>query len=173
MAHDAKIETLNGSLQQLLFSPKGGIEGLLLTVGSDSVQVSMAQGAADGRVLAKAVGKPIQLTASADHSPKSQAAAVHEVYKLKRITRIAGRGFKSSGDPRPISGRVAAVHYAKHGEPNGVMLESGEFIHTRPPGMKKLKLGVGAKVVAHGELRMTVLGTPLVEAGKVNGVTLD
>jgi hypothetical protein len=173
MPHDAKIETLNGSLQQLLFSPKGGIEGLLITVGSNSVQVSMAQGTADARALAKAVGKPVQLTACADRSPKANAAAVHAVYKLKRITRIDGRAVKPNSDPCPISGRVATVHYAKHGEPNGVMLETGEFIHTRPPGMKKLKLGVGAKVVADGEVQMTVLGTALVEAGKVNGVTLD
>ena len=54
-----------------------------------------------------------------------------------------------------------------------MILESGEFIHTRPPGMKKLKLKVGSKVTAHGEIRMTVLGTLLIEAHEVNRTKLD
>jgi hypothetical protein len=172
MSHDAKTETLSGQLQQLLFSPKGGIEGLLLRVGSKSIQVSMAQAPADARALAEVVGKSIEVTASADHSPKTKEG-VHPVYKLDVITKIAGKAVKSRGDLHPINGVVATIHYAKHGEPNGVILESGEFIHTRPPGMKKLKLEVGSKVVAVGELRMTVLGTPLIEADEVDRVTLE
>ncbi len=172
MPHHAKSETLKGDLQRLLFSPKGGIEGLLLTQGSKSLQVSMEHGTADFRALADAVGKPIEVTASADHSPKTKQA-VHPVYKLELITKIAGKAMKPNGAEHPINGVVATIHYAKHGEPNGVILESGEFIHTRPAGMKKLKLDVGSKVVAHGETRMTVLGTPLIEAQEVNQVTLD
>jgi hypothetical protein len=68
---------------------------------------------------------------------------------------------------------VSAIHFAKHGEPNGVMLESGEFVHTRPHGMKKLKLKIGSKVVALGQVRMTVLGTPLLEAEEVNRISIE
>jgi hypothetical protein len=39
--------------------------------------------------------------------------------------------------------------------------------------MKKLKLEVGSKVLAHGEMRMTVLRTPLIEAHEVNRVTIE
>jgi hypothetical protein len=158
MPHDAKTETLSGQLQQILFSPKGGIEGLLVRVGSKSIQISMKPDAADTTALTKAVGKLIEIKGSADHSPKTKEGA-HPVYKLDVITKIACKAVKSNGDAPSISGVVAAIHYAKHGEPNGVVLESGEFIHTRPHGMKKLKLDVGSKVVAYGELRMTVLGT--------------
>lgn len=170
MSHDAKIETLNGTLRQLLFSPKGGIEGMLLKVGSKLLQVSMESSTADARTLAAAVGKAVEVTASADHSPKTKGG-VHPVYKLDGLTQIAGKPVKAG--EHPVTGVVATLHYAKHGEPNGVILESGEFIHTRPPGMKKLKLEVGSKVVAHGELRMTVLGTPLLEAHEVNRMKLE
>jgi hypothetical protein len=172
MSHDAKTEILSGTLQQLLFSPKGSIEGLLVKLGSKSIQVSMEHATADASALAEAVGKPVEVSASADHSPKTKEG-VHPVYKLDVITEIAGKAVRSNGDAHPISGVVATIHYAKHGEPNGVILESGEFIHTRPPGMKKLKLDVGSKVVARGELRMTVLGTPLIEAREVNRVTIE
>ena len=167
-----KSETLSGQLQQLLFSPRGGIEGLLLNVDSRPIQVSIEPGSADAQVLNGAVGKPIEIKASADHSPKTKAGA-HPVYRLDSITRLAGKAFKPKGHARPVKGVVARIHYAKHGEPNGVILESGEFIHTRPPGMKKLMLEVGSKVVARGDTHMTVLGTVLIEAHEVNRVTLD
>jgi len=61
MTHDAKTETLSGELQQLLFSPKGGVEGLLVMVGSKSIQISMGPAAADTKALTEAVGKSIEL----------------------------------------------------------------------------------------------------------------
>jgi preprotein translocase subunit YajC len=171
MSHDAKAETLSGELQQVLFSPKGGIEGLLMKVGSTSIQVSMDPATVDAHVLADAIGKRIEAEGSPDHSPKTKDG-MHPVYKLNAITKIGGKALKPNGARHPVSGVVASVHYAKHGEPNGVILESGEFIHTRPLGMEKLKLEVGSKVVANGGIRMTVLGTPLIEAHEVNRVTL-
>ena len=172
MPHDTHSDTLTGRLQQLLFSPKGAIEGILLKADAKLVQVSLKPGSADAQALNQAVGKTIEVEASADHSPKTQHAA-HPVYQLLSIKRLGGKAFKRAGDAQPLSGVVSAIHYAKHGEPNGVILESGEFIHTRPPGMKKLKLKVGSTVVVHGETRMTVLGTALIEAEEVNRVKLE
>lgn len=137
MPHERKPEILSGRLRQLLFSPKGGIEGLLLSVKSKTVQVSIKKKEAEATSLQQAIGKPIELKASPDHSPKTR-----------------------HGDSR-------------HGHPNGVILQSGEFIHTRPTGMQKLKLKVGSKVTAHGELRMTMLGTSLLEASEVNQVPIE
>ena len=68
---------------------------------------------------------------------------------------------------------VAALHFARHGEPNGVVLETGEFIHLRPHGMALLGLGVGAAVRAVGELRLTALGQPMLEARQVNRIVID
>jgi hypothetical protein len=172
MPHGQKPETLSGRLQQLLFSPKGGIEGLLLSVKSKTIQVSMKQLEAHATALQQALGKRIELKASRDHSPKTKAGA-HPVYKLHAITKLAGTA-AAAGDSTPaVHGVVAAIHYSKHGHPNGVILKSGGFIHTRPIGMQKLKLKVGSKVTAHGELRMTMLGTSLVEALEVNGVRIE
>jgi hypothetical protein len=171
MPHNNKSESLSGHLEQLLFSPRGGIEGLLLKVDSKPIQVSMKPGSADANALNEAVGKRIEVKASADLSAKTKDGA-HPVYKLDRITKLAGRAFKSNGT-QPIEGVVSHIHYAKHGEPNGVILESGEFIHTRPHGMKRLNLHVGSKVSAQGEARTTDLGTSLIEAHEVNRVTLE
>ena len=172
MSHDEKSGHLSGLLQRLLFSPKGGIEGMILRVGSRIVHVSMRHDRADARTLQQAIGRPIALKASADHSPKARGGP-HAVYKLHAINTLGGKSVPPKGGTHAIGGVVASIHYAKHGEPNGVVLESGEFIHTRPPGMKKLKLELGTKVTAKGELRMTILGTSLLEAYQVNRVTLE
>ena len=102
MPHNVKSESLRGHLQQLLFSPKGGIEGLLLKVGSKPIQLSMELGGADAMALNDAIGKPIEVIASPDHSPKTKDGA-HPVYQLDSITTLAGKAFKSSVPP-PISG---------------------------------------------------------------------
>jgi hypothetical protein len=172
MSHQSKSVTLSGHLQQILFSPKGGVEGLLIKAGEDTVQVSMEPTTANAEALAAAVGKPIEVKATADHSPKTKDSA-HPVYKMHVITKVAGKAFKPVDEPDRVKGIVNAIHFAKHGEPNGIMLESGEFVHTRPHGMKKLKLKIGAEIVAHGHLRTTVLGTPLLEASEVNRISIE
>jgi len=173
MPNDTKMQILTGSLQQLLYSPKGGLEGFLIAIRDKTIQVSMNPASADVGALSRALGRRIEVTAEPDHSPKTKEA-VHPVYKLHAITKVGGKAWKSNGKGHDkVSGSVASIHYAKHGEPNGVILESGEFIHTRPHGMEKLKLRVGSKVVAHGERRVTVLGTTLIEAREVNRVTIE
>ena len=59
-----------------------------------------------------------------------------------------------------------------HGEPNGMILESGESIHLRPHGMTAAGLDIGSKVTAVGDLRMTALGTRMLEAHRVNRIDL-
>jgi hypothetical protein len=172
MPHDSTFQTLSGRLRQILFSPKGSLEGFLIEVEDSPIQISITKGSVDAVALGKSVGKTIEVKARRDHSPKTKHGA-HPVYQLQSVTKIGGRSHTSKdGEDISIRGVVTAIHYAKHGEPNGVILEAGEFVHTRPDGMKKLKLKIGAKVTVHGETRMSLLGTPLIEAREVNRVTL-
>jgi len=172
MSHSQSTQEIHGRLQQLLFSPKGMIEGILISAESGVLQVSMSHDEVDIVALQGALGKSVELKADPDHSPKTKHAAL-PVFALCAFTKLGGKATSSRAAAAPVSGVVAMIHYAKHGEPNGVILESGEFIHTRPPGMKKLKLKVGSQVSARGEIRVTALGTPLVEAREVNRVKLE
>jgi hypothetical protein len=166
-----KPRTLRGDLHQLLFSPKGGIEGLLLKVRQQIVQVSIPDGEADSRMLHRVIGTRIELQAFCDHSPKAKKST-HPLFRLTSLSKLAGKKVRSTHD-EALRGTVVAVHFAKHGEPNGVVLESGEFIHTRPAGMKLLNLGVGMDVTARGRLRTTALGTLWMEAREVNRTLLE
>jgi hypothetical protein len=167
-------ELIQGTCQQLLFSPKGGVEGVLLKRQGALLQVTVKAdaGAAFARVAAP--GRRLRLLALADHSPKT-AGATHPVYRFEAFADAAGQAIVPGDDAATettIKGVVAAWHYARHGEPNGVMLDSGEFIHLRPHGVALAGLDIGAKVNAVGELRMTVLGTRLLEAHRINRIAL-
>jgi hypothetical protein len=167
-------DTLSGTLTQVLLSPKGVIEGLLLSIRGKHVQISTAPGAIDEYADVLVAGVRVVAKAIADHSPKTKGGS-HPVFKAKQLTQI-GRNFLGESThgagPVVLKGLVAALHYARHGEPNGVVLKSGDVVHLRPHGMKKSGLKVGAKVVAQGERRMTVLGTTLLEAREINRVTI-
>lgn len=73
----------------------------------------------------------------------------------------------------PKEGVVKAINYARHGEPNGAILESGEFLHLRPEGAKTVKLAIWQKLSFEGEVRTSPSGHAVIEARTVNGVALD
>ena len=168
-------EFIHGTCQQLLFSPKGSIEGALLKMKGSVVQVSVPpdKGAALAQVTGP--GRQLRVLAVADRSPKA-ADGAHPVFKFTSFADVAGQAIDGpDADPGPstVKGVVSAWHYARHGEPNGVILETGEFIHLRPHGMAAAGLDIGSKVNAVGELRLTVLGTRLLEARRVNRIELE
>ena len=71
------------------------------------------------------------------------------------------------------SGTVVRFNYARHGEANGVVLDSGDFVHTRPDGFALLGFEIGMHVEADGESRALVGGAGrVIEARVVNGVPL-
>ena len=169
-------EFITGTCLQLLFSPKGGIEGVLLKVRGAVLQVRLnpEAGALFARVTGPGKRLRLRLRAVPDHSPKT-ADGAHPVYQFESLADANGQAIESADTDPPsttIKGVVAALHFARHGQPNGVVLETGEFIHMRPHGMALAGLGVGARVSAVGAVRMTVLGTRMLEAHQVNRIDL-
>jgi hypothetical protein len=169
-----KAEALVGTITQVLLSPKGVIEGLLLSIDGKTVQISTVPGAIDEHASLLVPDTRISATGTADHSPKTKDGE-HPVFKLDKLSKIGRKSLgRSSGNAGPavLKGLVASLHYARHGEPNGVVLDSGDFVHLRPHGMQKVRLKVGARVLAKGERRATVLGTTLLEAHEINHVKI-
>jgi hypothetical protein len=174
MKKGKKEATLSGTLTQVLLSPKGAIEGLLLNIRGKTVQLSTTPGAIDEYAHALVSGVRVVAKGTADHSPKTKSGC-HPVFKLEQLTKLDGKVLRDSGHKGGLvilKGSVASIHYARHGEPNGVLLASGDFVHLRPHGMEKAGLKVGDKVVARGERRMTVLGTTLLEAREINHMAI-
>lgn len=171
----APAEFINGVVRQWLYSPKGAVEGVLLSVKGKAVQITTTPAEGAGLARGSGVGKRLRVLATADRSAKA-AQGDHPVHAFHQLADAAGQPLASPvTDPlhSQVKGVVAALHYARHGQPNGVLLANGEFIHLRPHGMAMAGLGIGAKVLAVGALKTTVLGTPMLEASSVNRMAID
>jgi hypothetical protein len=105
-------------------------------------------------------------------SPKGEAA--HPVHHFHSLVAVDGkRPQPAASIQRVFKGRVERLNYAKHGEPNGVVLDSGDFIHLRPQGFRDAALRVGDAIQAEGDARPMVSGGFVVEARQVNDVSIE
>lgn len=162
---------MEGRFQHIVFSPKGGIEGVLVEVdGKVNQFVADPQDAAISLLFSSLKqGQKLVLEGTAQEAPLKGKAA-HAVYQLTRLVAVDGVEHAAPDLAEFVSGTVVRFNYAKHGEANGVVLDSGDFVHTRPDGLKPLELKVGDKVEAEGPVRALVTGTGRVlEARHVNG----
>ncbi len=74
--------------------------------------------------------------------------------------------------PRRFSGRIERLNYALHGEVNGGILESGDFLHLKPEGARAVGLVVGMAVEARGTTKPMPGGCFVIEAEEVNGTVI-
>jgi hypothetical protein len=140
-----------GKVLSMNISPKGFYEGFLLNSGKNVVQVNLAKehlrSLADGCPSDRDIG----VEAEAEESWGSPA---HEVFKLVRVLDNGGRkAEKDDHPPRKFSGRIERLNHALHGEVNGGILDSGDFLHLKPEGTQAVGLTVGMAVEARGRKR--------------------
>ena len=171
---DRDAEHFDGIVRAYNFSPKGGVEGLLLTVGERTVQVNIPPDASLMAAHAAAVGQAVQITASPEGHEVPDAE--HPVYRLVSFEPLTRTGAAVDGPSHEgivrVAGTVSRFNYARHGEPNGVVLDNGDFLHLKPDGMKKAGLRVGQEVAAEGRARSMALGHRVIEVEVVDGVAL-
>jgi hypothetical protein len=166
-------ESVNGKFKHLIFSPKGSVEGVLLDVDRKPAQIVFARrdGASSGDFASLKKGQKIVVQAIRQ-GPSPKGPSDHAVFGYVRLVSVDGR--------KPVKRAVAAhdgytgvvkrFNYARHGEPNGVVLNTGIFVHTKPQGLAALKLKVGDKISAEGNARaLQAGGGQVVEAVMVNG----
>ena len=163
---------LSGTFRQILYSPRGGVEGLLLAEHGKTVQLVLDKEDEQAQRLVSTLRTGQQVVVSADDLPPSnKGAGVHPVRALVKVISI------DAVVPRKIpkatsgySGKVVGLNYARHGAPNGFVLDTGDFIHVKPDGFAKLKLKPGDRVEADGDAHfLSTGGGWAVEATSVNG----
>ena len=77
------------------------------------------------------------------------------------------------GNNGHFAGKVKHLNYALHGEPNGAILDSGDFLHVKPHGAAALGLKPGMKVKGTGLSKPMFDGHRVIEATEVNGVPIN
>ena len=169
--HKNGPHTLKCKIVAYNFSPKGGVEGLIVEAGGQPAQIVCPPDQGAELARANPIGKTVDLHVEIEAaSPKGPAA--HTVYRLACGSPSEKNGGTALPAVNRTSGIVTRLNFARHGEANGVILDTGDFIHLKPKGMKQLALKVGDKVNADGEARPMELGGRVVEATTVNGVDL-
>jgi hypothetical protein len=166
-------QSIAGKFQHVIFNSKGGIEGVLLDVDRQPLQIVFdrrdSESAGDFQRLRR--GQKLIIDA-APQRPSVKGEGAHPVFDYVRLVSVDGRKSPHRRQHmRPgYSGVVARLNYARHGAANGVVLDTGDFIHTKPEGLARLKLKVGDPVRADGSACPLVTGRGrVVEAIRVNG----
>jgi hypothetical protein len=159
-----------GRVESFNISPKGGYEGLLLIEGEQIVQVNFAREAA--AEISELAPHGAEITAVCEEEESKKGKAAHEVLRLVRLESVRGSWpAKENGDGR-FRGRVVRLNYALHGEVNGGVLDSGDFLHLKPQGAQAIKLEAGMRVEGHGKTKPLGNGRRIIEAEEVNGTRI-
>jgi hypothetical protein len=172
---EPKFVKFQGLLKEFNLSPQGGIEGFLLH-NADVVTVQVNVTPDVGFLVIRGIGQNVEVSVEPEDEKTKHGKGNHSVYRLINLTGSDGKVlvFASRGDGEAVTveGVVKRINYTRHGEANGVVLESGEFIHLKPEGMKAAGLKVADKVTATGTASLMPLGQQVIEATTVNGLAV-
>ena len=163
------MKTLEGKLLQFNHSPKGDYDGLLMETQKGIVQFNFAPDQASN--LISWIPPDAQLSIKGlpwdDDRPKD-----HPVFELAEI-KVDGKPLRLDSITT-VKGVVSRLNYAKHGEVNGAVLDTGTFVHLKPHGAAMISLQLGQTIDVEGEAKTNQLGACMVvEAHTVNGVSLE
>ncbi len=165
------VWSVEGTFQHLIYSPKGAIEGVMIE--TDGVPTQFVTDPQDPTVAERFAGlRPGQALTieGTEAAPSPKGESDHTVYRFERLASVDGRDTEPLRAHDGTRGTVVRFNHAKHGEPNGVVLDNGDFVHTRPDGLKRLGLQIGDTVQAEGPARPLVDGAGrVIEAVSVNG----
>lgn len=172
--HDDTLDVwaVEGRFQHLVYSPRGGIEGVLIDTDGVPTQFVFErhdEGAASAFADLQ-VGQVLVIEGT-EEGPSPKGDAAHTVYRFERLASVDGESpGHAAGEDERIEGTVVRLNYARHGEANGVVLDTGDFVHTRPDGFARLGLKVGDRVRAEGRAQALATGKGcVVDAERVNG----
>ena len=168
------VWSVAGRFQQLVYSPSGAIEGLLIDTDGIPTQfvVDPHDAPTTGLLAVLASGQPLVLE-GIEAGPSKKGGSPHTVYTLERLVCVDGRPPEAAPPHASVSGTVVRLNHARHGAPNGVLLDSGDFVHTRPDGFETLGLKVGDTLEAEGPARpLATGGGRVIEAHRANGHAL-
>jgi hypothetical protein len=154
-------------------SPKGFHEGFLLKSGKDVKQINLPK----EHLQSLSDGWPSNTEISVEvEAEEPWGAPTHKVYKVFRLVRVVDNGGRQAEKdhhlPRKFSGRIERLNYALHGEVNGGILESGDFLHLKPDSAQAICLAVGMAVEARGKTKLMPGGRFVIEAVEVNGAVI-
>jgi hypothetical protein len=163
---------LVGRYLQPILNSKGDLEGLLLEIKGTPVQVVIDPNEEAEFFDGISLGQSLKIKA-APVAPSPKGEPIHPLFRFHALQAIDGKKPKDSKKTGVFKGKVLRLNFAKHGVPNGVILDTGDFIHLRPRGFIEAGLDIGDDVKASGRAKRMARGGFVVEAAEVNGIAIE
>jgi len=175
---DNEPHTLKGVVERFNYSPQGCYESMLFKSSEALVQVNFPPHMAAEMTKVVTAGDQISVVAVAERSKGD-----HPIYRLQKLTSAKGEEIVML-EPKPgehpqhknlekIEGTIKYLNYARRGEVNGVIFESGDFVHFGPHGARLVKLAMGQKLVVEYVPATTPDGHKVIEHPvSANGVEI-
>jgi hypothetical protein len=160
MRDPAQLPATRGTVKQYTLTPRGEVDGLILT---DGTEVKLPPHLTGQIVFAIRPGDAVTIRGlKAFALPLVDAAAV--------TNDASGASVIDNGPPggpgrwaaqQTISGRIAAVLHGKRGEVNGALLDNGTVLRLPPPEAERMQalLQPGQTVAVRGVSLTSPLGT--------------
>ena len=145
-----QLPAVKGKVAQYLLSPRGDIDGLLLTDGTEvhlnpmlSAELAFSVKPGDAVTIHGLKAKATPMVAAASITNDATGATV---------TGRMGRGAHEHGTSIEAEGTVKAALHEPRGEINGVLLDNGVVVRLPPAEAKKFaaQLAVGQKLYVRG-----------------------
>lgn len=162
-----------GTVQGFNASPNGTYEGLLLQTKTETVQINFPQEWAATLVDFAPVGSEVQVEGSPEKGKNHSSHPVYQFVRMKNGKEQLSVTARQEDGGTPFSGRVERLNYALHGEVNGGILDTGDFLHLKPHGAAALGIAVGMEVRGIGSTKPMIGGHRVIEAKEVNGIKMD
>ena len=90
-----------------------------------------------------------------------------------RFNYAEGASQENRPGEQRFSGRIKQLNFGLHGEVNGGILDSGDFIHLKPKGARAVDLAIGMNVEGQGTTKAMADGHLVIEVREVNGVSIE
>src|SRR5262245_36068494 len=156
----AQLPTTKGTVKQYTLTPRGDVDGLIL---SDGTEVKLPPHLTGQIVFAVRPGDAVTIRGlRALALPLVDAASVTNDATGATVTDNGRPGGPDRwASQQTISGRIAAALHGKHGEVNGALLDNGIMLRLPPFEAERLQawLQPGQNVTVRGASLATALGT--------------
>lgn len=171
---DGRVWAIEGRYVHPIYSPRGGVEGIMLDVDGVAAQFVFGHGPDDAAPFGKLKPGQRVTVEGTEAKPWPEGENAHAVYQFKRLAGIDGKDVHDGAQPAHAEGKVVRLNYARHGEANGVLLDSGDFVHVRPDRFATFGITIGDTVQASGPGRALADGSGrVIDAVELNGKRLD
>ncbi len=164
------IMTKTGTIETLNVSPKGFYEGFLLKSDAGISQINFPKD--ENGTLNDTFRTGEFVTVEVDQETPHGTPA-HQVFRMVRLRGADNASNEDHQGERTFSGRIKTLNFALHGEVNGGILDSGDFIHLKPKGARAVELAIGMNVEGRGHAKAMPGGHLVIDAEEVNGITIE